>query len=416
MSAYSRIDLRQFHIGHPEACIVQSDDDEQLVGLWGAADLRFDLTGLGDNALDVLNAIKVDSRFDAIFHLESNHLEFAYTYLDPNNAEDTPVIDRRFTISFQDAEYPCWFATPSDRLLTLARSVRRLPTDRGDRVMAQLGMFRDGQRIDELPPAVQRYFTGKVPRNFYVDISSCPNVDVASLVRHLNLLIHYYDRRSPLIVVRTPASASEDRPMPTRFLAGDVPERLNAREVDDVVMMLLEVALTNAPRAAFLYLYQVFEYAGHYYIDDKARRALKRMLRDPALANCDDRKVAELFSVLSDLHHHDDQRMQKVVEDHCDARHLWPDIENDIDFFSAPIEFDGGLRIERIVSKDATEDTWCDSFKSLFQVLTRIRNCIVHAREKRESKVILPTPANNDKLARFKPIIRRMAEDVAFRA
>jgi hypothetical protein len=230
------------------------------------------------------------------------------------------------------------------------------------------------------------------------------------------VLTSYYDRQSPVIVIRTEATNAQGKIKPKRFFESHFPNRLTAREIDDVVLTLLEVASQSSPRAAFLYFYQIFEYAGHYYIDDKTRKSLKRLLRDPSLSSCDDRKVGELFSILGDLHQHDEQRMQRVVEEHCVPQNLWSEIQNDIDFFSKPVEFDGGLTLDRIVSPQANADAWNEVFKTMFPIFTKMRNCIVHAREKRESKVILPTHLNSLKLARFLPLIRRMAEDVAFRS
>lgn len=413
---YSRIDLRRFHQSHPLVRFHVSDDTEVLTGLWESEDLRFFSTDLGDDAANILNELTIDSRFDAIIHRDQNLIEFVFAFLDPNDGWAASILERRFVVNFLDSDFECYFAPPSSRLLALARASRRLPSDRSDTVLPQIQKFRDFQRLDSMPTHVQQYFEGKQPRNFFVSISNSVDVDIAQLARHLNLFMCYYDRRSPFIVIRASSTTSATRPKPVRFLEDGLPTRITAREIEDVLLTLLEVAGSSAPRSAFLYYYQVFEYAGHYYIDDKTRRSLKRLLRDPALANCDDRRVGELFSILSDLHHHDEQRMQRVVEEHCDPRNLWPDVANDIGFFSSPVEFEGGLRLDRIASPNCTEDTWNDAFKSLFPVITRIRNCIVHAREKRESKVILPSKANNEKLARFIPLLRRMAEEVVIRA
>ncbi len=415
-AVYSRIDLRDFHKSHPSARIHLLDETEFLTGLWEVDELRFSTVELGDDAPRILNDLKINPRFDAIIHRDTHLIEYLYGFIDPNDEWRAPLLERQFVINFQERDFNCYFAPPSPRLLALARASRRLPSDRSDSVLPQIQQFRDYQRANTMPAHFQRYFEGKLPRNFFVSIAESVDVDIAQLARHLNLLMTYYDRRSPSIIIRSFSNTGTVRPKPVRYLEGRLPERITAREVEDVLLTLLEVAGSSAPRSAFLYYYQVFEYAGHHYIDDKTRRSLKRLLRDPALANCDDRRVGELFSILSDLHHHDEQRMQRVVEEHCDPRNLWIDVANDIGFFSNPVEFDGGLRLDRIASANCTEDTWNDAFKSFFPVITRIRNCIVHAREKRESKVILPTRENEDKLARFIPLVRRMAEDIVIRA
>ena len=50
-----------------------------------------------------------------------------------------------------------------------------------------------------------------------------------------------------------------------------------------------------------------------------------------------------------------------------------------------------------------------------FDLLTKIRNVLVHAREKRESKGILPTRHNEAILRRYIPLIRRIAEQLALK-
>ena len=412
---YSRIDMRAFHENNAAARLTSQDDSEVVLKLWGTDDLRFVVDDLGPAPHEVLNNIRIDPRFDAVIHTDSHLVEFLFSYVAAEDEWGQSIIDRRFVVNFLDVDIECWFGEPTERAMALSKASRRLPSDVADRVAPQLQLFRDAQRQDDMPAAVGRFFADKQPRNFFVSVTSIPTVDLRELARHINMLSSYYDRRAPYIVIRNAPATVESRPKPTRYINDAFPARLTVRDIDEVLLTLLEVAGNSSSRPAFLYYYQVFEYAGHYYIDEKTRRSLKRLLRDPSLASCDDRKVGELFSILGDLHHHEDQRMQRVVEEHVDPLHLWPDVQNDIEFFSKPVTFDGGLSLDRLVSGQATPDTWADAFKSLFPTLTRIRNCIVHAREKRESKVILPTAVNAVLLSRYIPLIRRMAEDVAFR-
>jgi hypothetical protein len=50
---------------------------------------------------------------------------------------------------------------------------------------------------------------------------------------------------------------------------------------------------------------------------------------------------------------------------------------------------------------------------NLYDQLTKIRNSLVHARERRENKVILPSRKNNQKIARIEPVIARVAQQIA---
>ena len=52
---------------------------------------------------------------------------------------------------------------------------------------------------------------------------------------------------------------------------------------------------------------------------------------------------------------------------------------------------------------------------SIADRIERIRNVLVHIRESRENKVILPTRTNNRKLIPYMYLVRRIAETVAMR-
>jgi len=147
------------------------------------------------------------------------------------------------------------------------------------------------------------------------------------------------------------------------------------------------VARRNNPRSSFIYYYQVFEYAGYYYSDGKAKAQLRNALRDPALICCGEDKISDLFSIFSDLAQNDEGKMRKVIEDHCEPRVIWKEIANDLDFFCQGHDFDGGFSTQALIAKDTTEFTWVTMWMPrTYDLLTKIRNVLVHAREKRENK------------------------------
>ena len=125
-----------------------------------------------------------------------------------------------------------------------------------------------------------------------------------------------------------------------------------AHPIDEIIMKLIDVARGSNPRFSFLYYYQVCEYAGYYYIDENSKRELRRFLKDPALVNCGEEKVSELFSILTELNHSDDVKIKKVIEEYCDPKILWREISNDKEFFSEDHEFEGGFSIKALIAKD----------------------------------------------------------------
>jgi hypothetical protein len=183
-----------------------------------------------------------------------------------------------------------------------------------------------------------------------------------------------------------------------------------------IYLQLIDVAQHTSPRFAFIYYFQVIEYAGFYFVDEKARRALKSFLRDPAMITCPEDRMHELFGALSDLAHNDETRMRKVIEECCNPSVIWKEIENDKAFFSGSISFDGGFVLPPLIAADTSETSWSAMWMpKVYDHLTKIRNCLVHARERRQSNVILPTEANSCRIERYLPIIARMAEEIALK-
>ena len=104
------------------------------------------------------------------------------------------------------------------------------------------------------------------------------------------------------------------------------------------------------------------------------------------------------------------------MKEHCDPLPIWKEIENDKEFFSNPQSFDGGFVLDAWISMDTTVDGFEKMWMpKVFDQLTKVRNCLVHAREKRENKVIMPSKSNDNRLKAILPVIARIAEQVALR-
>jgi hypothetical protein len=416
--SFSEVYLKAFTKHNPH-CQVQIEDGYLVIEKpWGANDaqLKFDIKE--QETIASLNSIRLNPRFDAIFHDDSNEIEFIYAFLDPNSDHNKGVIDRKFDLNFEGQLYECYFSEPTTKMLKLASGFERLPSEPALISVSQIAAFKDYQRLEMLPGKIKGYFKGKVPRNFFIKANPLPHgAQLDRLIRHINFLLSYYDRSSPLIAIneRDEEGLPEDR-KEVRHIEGEFPKHLTISPIDDIVLRLIAVARSSQPRFSFLYYYQVFEYAGYQYIDESIKKLLRHHLKDPALINCGEEKIAELFSIFSDANHNDDVKMKKVIEEYCDPSVIWKEIENDKEFFTKEHAFHGGFELKAMIASDTTAATWKAMWMpKLYDHLTKIRNSLVHAREKRENKVILPGKANNKLLSHYVPAIARVAEQIALK-
>lgn len=383
---------------------------------WGSDDSRLAFPITDHDVIRDMNNVILNQQFDAIFHIDTNLVEFIYGYSDPEEETFKTHADREFEINLDGVRCACRFADPTERLLNIAKGFRRLPSETGELVVPQLLAFRDAQRLDKLPKRGQDYFKGKVARNFFVQPDRpFKEIEMELFARHINFASRYYDRRSPSIIIRKrDGESTRERKKPLQLIESAFPGSMALPILDDFMLQLIEVASQTSARFAFVYYYQVIEYAGFYFLDSKAKRDLRQLLRDPSLISCAEDKVAQLFAFLADLSHGDDVKMKKVIEEYCDPKVIWRDVANDKEFFAASVSFEGGFELGPLIANDTTEQTWCAMWMpKLYDHLTKIRNCLVHARERRQSNVILPSRANTKRIESYVHAIARIAEQIA---
>lgn len=417
--SYCDIVLQDFIKNNPHSNVILENGSTLIIEKpWGQEDARIKLLTDETDFIKDLNQLVFNPMFDAIFHNDLK-MEIAFGYVNPKNETLGLLLDRKFSLHFESREYVCEFTSPSDRFMSIARHFERMPPENEEQSMRQLAMFRDAQKPEQdLLPRQIKYFEGKIPRNFFItSTNGFKGINLEKLARHINFLISYYDRSSPIIAIRHKSDALNVHPQ-LRMIEDKFPcSCLIAVPIDDIVLRLLDVARYSEPRFAFIYYYQVFEYLGYYYMDSKSRSALRNAFRDPSLICGGEEKLDELFSIFSELNQNDEAKMRKVIEEHCDSSVIWKEINNDREFFATGQTFEGGFSAPSLIGKDISEETWETMWMpKTFDQLTKIRNVLVHAREKRESKVILPTRRNNEILQRYIPLIQRIAEQLALKA
>ncbi|MGD8499576.1 MAG: hypothetical protein PVJ86_02950 [Phycisphaerales bacterium] len=354
--------LSDFQRNNPQ-CKFSMDEGKFVIERpWSVDDIRFVFDPNEIEVLRDINNIAFRPAFDAIFHVDLNEVEFIFAYLKPDDESARSYVDRSFTFNFLGNKLDCCFKEPSSRLFELAKRIRWLPSipSIGGAIARQLRAFRDAQRLDSLPEMAKEYFAERVPRSFIVKTEKpLLDCDWEQLSRHINFHMRYYDRKTPIIEVRYEDKSKEvEAVSERRFLADSFPTAMAAHEIDDFMLQLMEIAAMTSPRFAFIYYYQVIEYAGFYFVDEKSKRQIRQFLTDPSMVMCPEDKVSELLTVLSDLQRSDDVKICRVIEDYCDPCIVWQEVENDRVFFSSPVEFEGGYQLPALIAGDMSVDTW----------------------------------------------------------
>jgi len=415
----SRTDmLQRFTKRNPHAVVTYDKNIILIEKPWGKDDVRITCEAKDKAFIKSINSVYLNPIFIAVFHPEKKLIEFLYTYLDPSSESNKDVIDRKFQVNFEGNVFDCFYAEPTYEFLQISKySEYGTIPEYSSSIFEHLRVFKDGQSLKKMPGFMKDFFKNKIPRNFFIQASiELDKFNVEQLARHINFLSKYYDRRTPVIEINNEDSKQKTQKMLRYIEKAGIPKNLIVRPIDDVILKLLEVAITTSPRFSFIYYYQIFEFAGFHYIDKEIKGKVRNLLRDPAMLECADEKFSEFYSLLTDGNLNDNEKIKKVIENYCDPKVIWREIENNKNFFSSRLDFDGGLSIDALIPPTLDENGWCGMWTpKLFDQITKIRNALVHAREKRENCVILPTKKNHFLLNQYLPVIARTAEQIALK-
>jgi hypothetical protein len=396
------------------SCRIKIEDSHLIIeNPWNSENIRLSFDLLKFDEIMDLNNIIIIPNYDAIVHLDTNRIEFIYGYLAPGEEPAKSIVNRKFLLNFEGNKLLCEYSEPTQRLMLIAKGFRRLPSDK-DTIVPQIRAFRDIQQIEKYPQSVRQYFKDAIPRNFFV-LPDKPirELDFVNISRHINFIMRYYDRETPQIIIRKDENKLIGTIKPCRFINKEFPSELSINNLDEFMLQLIEVARDTTKIFSFVYYYQALEYASYCFIEKKKRSDLIKILKDPSIVCCDEEKITQLIGYLPGLIMEDEMKIQKVIEEDCDPRILWRDVNENIQYFSQKVLFEGGVEIPPLISSEITEDEWPTVWMpKTFNNITNIRNCIVHARERRNSNSIIPTITNSEKIIPYLALIERIVEQI----
>ncbi len=392
--------------------IVKTEDDKiHIYNLWNDDSffLRFD----SDENLEFLNTIEFPQELMAIYSTSENFIEVFASPLSP----DLDLVKRNFKFMFKGQEFTCSWNTPSEYFEKIAKAFRE-DKEESKTSYRNLRQFRDFYRIDELPPFISKYFENKSPFNFFIegDLTAIQD-NIIEFCRTLNFYMNFFDRETPNIQIFQKAFDKESYNLPCFSLFDTFPEVINGVEIDDILLEIITVANTsNDIRLSFIFYYQILEYASYYYLKSDIKQKLMTLLKRPDISYKSEeysKNIIEEFK--NHFNQNDDKaKLDNLITAHITLNDIKLELEKNIDYFSKKIEFDGGFTLDPILKNEITSVTQLpeSTIKAIKENIVSIRNSLVHLREYRENKVILPTNKNDDLLTPYLYLIRRISEKI----
>ena len=407
-------DLEEFEKNNPYSEVDEETKHVKLSKLWDD-DSFIVLLDKSNSDYKKLNDVKLIDYLVAIYHFKRSRLEFIFAPTD----EDELLLKRSFDFIFQGKKYNCYFDISSDVLKLIGKGFQQ--TKPGSKTnYRELRMFNDFFNLENQPDFIKEIFKDSKPYSFYIDgdFSEFEN-DFTYFLRLLNFYMEYFDRDSPKIILYRKETIKDEFEIPCLSKKGDnFPEAINAHNIELTVLETIDVAnKTDDIRLQFIFYYQVLEYCTYYFLDTEIKKELNQILKKPDLNSQSKTYTKTILDKMQDhfyKNRSDSVKMEKAVTEFISIDDVKLELEKNCEYFCDNVEFEGGLIVKKIFNKkEDIESANENQLSAIRKNIERIRNVLVHLREQRENKVILPTPDNNIKLTPYLFIIKRMAEKMA---
>lgn len=396
--------LAPFLERHPQSKIVRHKiGDADVLAIenpWSDATLITLLFDEADDLASVLNQVLLPERLSAIWHIDTKDLEVVWTAFELGENQKE-IADRKFEFRYGRKKYKCEFGNSSERLLKLAEKTipRSNPTSTNFRNLSSFNSFVTSDDEDKLKEFLDK------PRSFWIRKASMEEDDLVEMIGLLNFYMTYFDAQSPTILVH---QVEQTGIVPrTRYHRGKFPEIISARALDENLISFWGAADRGNEMLRFILYYRVIEYAAFHYIDVKIRQRLRKLILDPMCGQEPERTISSILEALDPGKVDEVPRFNDLLASAVDATLVWREIEANRESFSKSVTFDGGFKLDAIVGKNETEETFgAGGMVKFGDAIRKIRNVLAHGRDQRTAKVITPTLRN---MALLKPWVNAIA-------
>lgn len=396
---------------NPDVVIETETEHFNFKNLWN--DDTFMIRLKKDEDLNYLENIKFPQELSAIYHVDKSLLEFIMA--PSTDSYIKSMFDFKFW--YQGKEFTCEYNDVTEPLISIANGFREID-DSSASDYRNLRDLRNYLRKDDLPKYVQKYFENRHMRSFFMsgDFDSI-NHDYKSLSKHFNFYVRYYNRKNPQIILHEPKNESAKYQLPCLTNDNPFPAVLTFNSIDPILLDMFQIASeTNNIRLKYLFYFQILEYCSYYHLNEELSKQLKEIIRRPDLLSRSSEYSKLLIDQFKDHFKHNDDsiKLEKTITDYCFFDDIREELKINLEYFTKPLQFEGGFAIEPILN-DATclDKPPKQVMRTIKNNIEKIRNVLVHLRESRENKVILPTQKNNNLLIPYLYLVRRIAEKVA---
>lgn len=399
--------LRPFLEQNSEASIAQVGEHAVILNPWADDSVQIRLRESSDELVEALNNVRFPVRFSAIWHTDSDDLEFIFAPLPP----DYFVRNRSFDFGWRGRTLHCEYCEGSNRLRAIADAFRAgAPTSlNGFRNLPGINRHSKAQKLSPGSDLATRFTV----ISFWIRQVGCSEAEIVELARHLNFYMFYFDRRTPRVLIHdepakeaAPKKSSEDSASP-------FPKSVAARRLDPYLLDLWETATAGDSFKRFLYSYQVLEYGAFYYIQEAASQGIRKILGWPDLPSRPGEAVRLILEATAANRMEDESKIVALMKQIVDPATIWSEMGPELGIFSADIRFDGGFTLDALVKPGWTFDdfrsAWIPKLPDSFR---KLRNALVHSREARMAAGIPPSSANYKRIEPWSRILLTCAIQV----
>ncbi len=392
-----------FEFNPPCSLRPASGDGFAIVNPWADPSIEFQLNENNVALIDCLNSLVLPPRFSALWHRDTRDFEVIWAPI----PADSEFRDRRFEFAYKNKTYICEYTDASERLILIAEAhiAATPPTSTDFRNLGLLG--------GEFIKMASENFEW-VPTSFWIRDFDYEDAYAVEFAQHLNFFMHYFDNGTPKILLHEESTGAESPVSVPRLRLSEFPPEIKSRQMDPYLLSVWHASVeTSDPVRRFLYHYQIIEYAAFYYMRDDTSNAVKRILGAPSTHGNLDSAVARILELVAEDRSDPEHRIRSVIRRFVEPSTIWSIIESNRHFFTKPFEFDGGFKLSELIKENWTLDDFIAAWTpKLPDMIRRLRNALVHARETRETNVIAPTRSNMRLLRPWIALVEAMATEV----